>query len=179
MKVKRRTVWLLTLLSLAAVISVYYVFEPNRDVDLATIFSDDALQETTLTGVDEKEMTTTTSESYVFEEMRMEKSNERDQLREQLTQKIASDQYSAEEKNEAFNEMNALIEQESSESMLEMLIESLGYSDALVRIDNDKVAVTVLSDEISKQQANEIIFTVRSELEDVSDVQVNVESNYY
>lgn len=179
MKVKRRTVWLLTLLSLAAVISVYYVFEPNRDVDLATIFSDDALKETTLTGVDEEEMTTTTSESYLFEEMRMEKSNERDQLREQLTQKIASDEYSAEEKNEAFNEMNALIEQESSESMLEMLIESLGYSDALVRVEDDKVAVTVLSDEISKQQANEIIFTVRSELEDVSDVQVNVESNYY
>ncbi|MBD8026101.1 SpoIIIAH-like family protein [Ureibacillus sp. Re31] len=179
MKVKRRTVWLLTLLSLAAVISVYYVFEPNRDVDLATIFSDDALKETTLTGVDEEKMTTTTSESYLFEEMRMEKSNERDQLREQLTQKIASDEYSAEEKNEAFNEMNALIEQESSESMLEMLIESLGYSDALVRVEDDKVAVTVLSDEISKQQANEIIFTVRSELEDVSDVQVNVESNYY
>ncbi|MEK9198641.1 SpoIIIAH-like family protein [Ureibacillus sp. 179-F W5.1 NHS] len=179
MKVKRRTVWLLTLLSLAAVISVYYVFEPNRDVDLATIFSDDALQETTLTGVDEEEMTTTTSESYLFEEMRMEKSNERDQLREQLTQKIASDEYSAEEKNEAFNQMNALIEQESSESMLEMLIESLGYSDALVRVEDEKVAVTVLSDEISKQQANEIIFTVRSELEDVSDVQVNVESNYY
>lgn len=75
--------------------------------------------------------------------------------------------------------MNALIEQESSESMLEMLIESLGYSDALVRVEDEKVAVTVLSDEISKQQANEIIFTVRSELEDVSDVQVNVESNYY
>lgn len=36
-------------------------------------FSDDALQETTLTGVDEEEMTTTTSESYLFEEMRMEK----------------------------------------------------------------------------------------------------------
>lgn len=179
MKVKRRTVWLLTLLSLAAVISVYYVFEPNRDVDLLTIFTDDTLQETTLTSVDDKEITTTTSESYLFDEMRMEKSNERSKIREQLTQKIASDQYTAEEKNEAFNEMNALIEQESSEAMLEMLIESLGYSDALVRVKDEKVAVTVLSDEISKQQANEIIFIVRSELEDISDVSVSVSSNYY
>ncbi|MCP1145195.1 SpoIIIAH-like family protein [Lysinibacillus endophyticus] len=179
MKVKRRTVWLLTLLSLAAVISVYYVFEPNRDVDLLTIFTDDTLQETTLTSVDDKEITTTTSESYLFDEMRMEKSNERSKIREQLTQKIASDQYTPEEKNEAFNEMNALIEQESSEAMLEMLIESLGYSDALVRVEDEKVAVTVLSDEISKQQANEIIFIVRSELEDISDVSVSVSSNYY
>lgn len=75
--------------------------------------------------------------------------------------------------------MNALIEQESSEAMLEMLIESLGYSDALVRVEDEKVAVTVLSDEISKQQANEIIFIVRSELEDISDVSVSVSSNYY
>ncbi len=52
MKVKRRTVWLLTLLSLAAVISVYYVFEPNRNVDLMTIFTDDTLEETTLTNAD-------------------------------------------------------------------------------------------------------------------------------
>ncbi|WP_346234464.1 SpoIIIAH-like family protein [Lysinibacillus telephonicus] len=179
MKVKRRTVWLLTLLSLAAVISVYYVFEPDRNVDLATIFTDDTLQETTLTGVDDEEITATTSESYLFDEMRMEISNERSQLRDQLTQKIASDQYTAEEKNEAFNQMNALIEQESSEAMLEMLIESLGYSDALVRVNDDKAQVTVLSDEISKQQANEIIYVVRSELEEISDVTVNVQSNYY
>lgn len=179
MKVKRRTVWLLTLLSLAAVISVYYVFEPNRDVDLMTIFTDDTLQETTLTGVDDEEITATTSESYLFDEMRMEVSNERSQLRDQLTQKIASDTATAEEKNEAFNQMNALIEQESSEAMLEMLIKSLGYSDALVRVNDEKAQVTVLSDEISKQQANEIIYVVRSELEEISDVTVNVQSNYY
>ncbi|RUL56936.1 MULTISPECIES: SpoIIIAH-like family protein [Lysinibacillus] len=179
MKVKRRTVWLLTLLSLAAVISVYYVFEPNRDVDLLTIFTDDTLKETTLTGVNEEEILKTTSESYLFDEMRMEISNERSQIRDQLTQKIASDQYSAEEKNEAYNEMNALIEQESSESMLEMLIESLGYSDALVRVEGEKALVTVLTDELSKQQANEIIYIVRSELEEVSDVTVNPQSNYY
>lgn len=65
-------------------------------------------------------------------------SNERSQLREQLTQKMASDEYTAEEKSAAFDEMNALIEQESNEAMLEMLVKSLGYSDALVRIDDKK-----------------------------------------
>ncbi|MDN4493336.1 SpoIIIAH-like family protein [Ureibacillus aquaedulcis] len=178
MKVKRRTVWLLTLLSLAAVISVYYVFEPNRSVDLTTIFTDDTLQETTLTGVTEEEITTTTSESYLFDEMRMEASNERDQLRTQLTDKIASDDYTAEEKSAAYNEMNELIAQESSESMLEMLIESIGYSDALVRISDEKVAVSVLTDELSSAQANEIIYIVKSEIEDAQ-VTVNPESNYY
>ncbi|MFC5540271.1 MAG: SpoIIIAH-like family protein [Bacilli bacterium] len=179
MKVKRRTVWLLTLLSLAAVISVYYVFEPNRNVDLLTIFTDDTLEETTLTSVDEELTTPTVSESHLFEDLRMEIANERSQLREQLTQKIASDDLSAEEKNEAFNEMNELIKKESAEAMLEMLIESLGYSDALVHVKDDKVQVTVLSDEISKAQADEIIYLVRQKVDDIDNVSVSVQSNYY
>lgn len=179
MKVKRRTVWLLTLLSLAAVISVYYVFEPNRNVDLLTIFTDDTLEETTLTSVDEELTTPTVSESHLFEDLRMEIANERSQLREQLTQKIASDDLSAEEKNEAFNEMNELIKKESAEAMLEMLIESLGYSDALVHVKDDKVQVTLLSDEISKAQADEIIYLVRQKVDDIDNVSVSVQSNYY
>nr|WP_106779824.1 SpoIIIAH-like family protein [Lysinibacillus timonensis] len=179
MKVKRRTVWLLTLFSLAAVISVYYLFEPNRDVNLTTVFTDDTLEQTTLTGVDELTNTATSTESYLFDELRMEVSNERSQIRDQLTQKIASDQYTAEEKNEAFNEMNQLIKQESSEAMLEMLVKALGYSDAFVRVEGEKVAVTVLTDELSKQQANEIIYIVRNELDEINDVTVNVSTNYY
>ncbi|BDH62069.1 stage III sporulation protein AH [Lysinibacillus sp. PLM2] len=179
MKVKRRTVWLLTLFSLAAVISVYYVFEDNRDVNLTTLFTDDTLEETSLMGVDGVTNTATTTESYLFDEMRMEISNERSQLRDQLTQKMASAEYTAEEKNEAFNEMNALIKQESSEAMLEMVIKSLGYSDALVRIEGDKAQVTVLTDELTTQQANEIIFKVRSELEEVQEVSVNPQTSYY
>ena len=181
MKVKRRTVWLLTLLSLAAVISVYYVFDPARNVDLSTIFTDGTLKQTNLSGVeDDEKIQTTTSESYLFEELRMEMSNKRDQLREQLTQKMASSEYSVEEKNEAYNEINELIKQESSEAMLEMLVEALGYSDALVQVENGKVGVTVLSnDNITAKQANEIIYTVRTQLEEISDVTVKASSNYY
>ncbi|RKJ19979.1 SpoIIIAH-like family protein, partial [Butyricicoccus sp. 1XD8-22] len=75
--------------------------------------------------------------------------------------------------------MNALIKQESSEAMLEMVIKSLGYSDALVRIEGEKAQVTVLTDELTTQQANEIIFKVRSELEEVQEVSVNPQTSYY
>lgn len=177
MKVKRRTVWFLTLLSLAAVISVYYLFEPANKIDFTQIFSDKDLDETILTGVDDSKKME--SDSYVFEEIRMEMSNERSQLRDQLTSKIASEQHTPEEKNEAYNEMNELIKLESSETMLEMLIKSLGYSDALVRIEGDKVAVSVMTNEISASQANEIVFMVKSELENAVDVSVKPQSSYY
>lgn len=177
MKVKRRTVWFLTLLSLAAVISVYYLFEPSNKIDFTTIFSDGDLDETVLTGVDDSKAVE--SDSYVFEEMRMEVDNERSQLRDQLTAKMASEQFTAEEKNEAYNEMNELIKLDSSEAMLEMLIKSLGYSDALVRIEGEKVAVSVMTNEISTAQANEIVYIVKSELENAVDVSVKPQSSYY
>lgn len=176
MRVKKKTVWLLTLFSLVAVISVFYVFEKPENSNILTIFTDKALDETELAVVGGQ--TTVNSESDLFQEMRLEMSNERSQLRTQLTEKIGSEQYTAEEKNEAYNEMNALIERESSEAMLEMLIKSIGYGDALVRIEDQRVAVTVMSDELSKEQANEIVYMVRSEFEDAVKVTVNFQSLY-
>ncbi|MBD8037006.1 MULTISPECIES: SpoIIIAH-like family protein [Solibacillus] len=174
MKVKKRTVWFLTLVSLVAVISVFYIFEDNTP-NILTIFSDEAINETDILGVNKELTQPVNSESDLFQEVRLEQANKRSQLKAQLTQKIASDEYSAEEKNTAFNEMDELIKLESSEAMLEMLIKSIGYSDALVRIDEEKVMVTVMSDEISKQQASEIMYIVRSEFNDYVNVQVKFE----
>jgi len=183
MRVKRRTVWFLTLFSLAAVISVYY-YAPVKPFDGLAIFTDEPLKETVLSGInkDDKETEKTqavTSQSPAFEEMRLELNNERSQIREQLTKKIGSDQFTAEEKNQAFTEMQALIKQESSEAMLEMLIRSLGYSDAIVRTNGEKVAVTVMAEELSKEKANEIVYIVRTELETAQDVTVNLKSAGY
>ena len=174
MKVKKRTVWLLTLVSLVAVISVYFVVESNNAPNLLTIFTNETLDETELLGVSQQG-DIAVSESDMFQQVRLEQSNKRSQLREQLTQKIASSELTAEEKNAAFNEMEQLIQLESSEAMLEMLIKSLGYSDALVRIEGEKIAVTVMSDEVSKQQINEIMYLVHTEMDGNVKVSVNTE----
>ncbi len=184
MRVRRRTVWFMTLLSLVAVISVYYLVDPAKQFNGLTIFTDDTLQQTAVTGVTDQKATNditqeVSSPSHLFEEMRMQVSDERSQLREQLTQKIASEEYSAEEKNEAYNEMDGLIKRESAEAMLEMLVKSLGYSDAFVRAEGEKVSVTVMAEELSKAQANEIIYLVKTEMEGANDVQVKFSANNY
>ena len=104
MRVRRRTVWFMTLLSLVAVISVYYLVDPAKQFNGLTIFTDDTLQQTAITGVTDQEATNkdvtqeVLSPSHLFEEMRMQVNDERSQLREQLTQKIGSEEYTAEEK---------------------------------------------------------------------------------
>lgn len=167
---------LLLLCSLAAVISVYYIFDDSKQLDIATFFSDETLDETIVTSQSSDDVKT---DQYLFEEIRLELANERSQLRDQLTQKIASDHLSAEEKNEAYDEMNKLIALESDESMLEMLVKGLGYSDALVRLENGKATITVMSEEMTKEQANEIIYLVKNEMEEAINVSVNVQSSYY
>ncbi len=177
MKVKKRTVWFLTLVSLVAVISVFYIFEDNPTPNFMTIFTDDALDNTEILGVNQSTTQTVNSESDLFQEMRLEIDNKRSQLREQLTQKVASADYTAEEKNAAFDEMDKLIKLDSSEAMLEMLIKSMCYSDALVRIEDSNVKVSVMSDESSNQQASEIMHTILSEMEE--NVKVTVDFQPY
>lgn len=175
MKVKKRTVWLLTFVSLIAVISVYYVFNDKQGPNFMAIFTDDTLDNTEIVGVNQSTTQPVNSESDLFQEIRLELDNKRSQLREQLTQKIASAQATAEEKNAAFDEMDKLIKRESSEAMLEMLIKSMNYSDALVRIEDEKVAVSIMSDEVSKQQVNEIVYIIRSEMDENVVVSVDVQ----
>lgn len=178
MKVKKRTVWFLTLFSLVAVIGVYYAFGSNNTGNLLAIFTEDTLDETDILGVNQETTKTVSSESDLFQEMRLELSNKRSQLREQLEQKMASAEYTPEEKNAAFNEMEQLINRESSEATLEMLVKSFGYDDALVRIDEQKVAVTVMSDENSTKQANEIVHLIKTELDNNVVVTVDIKPFY-
>jgi len=175
MRVRRRAVFFLTLVSLAAVISVYYFFERPANLDVRTIFSRESLDETILTSVSDEVVNT---DNYIFDEIRLEQANKRSQLHQQLTEKIASDALTAEEKNKAFNEMNDLIALESNETTLEMLIKGLGYTDALVRIDEGKASITVMAEELTREKANEIIFLVKSEMGDLQNVTVSKQANY-
>ncbi|AMW98842.1 SpoIIIAH-like family protein [Rummeliibacillus sp. G93] len=165
MRVKKKAVWFLTLLSLAAVISVYYLSNPVTPFNGLAIFSDNSLKDTKISELASKTSKTTpvTTESHLFEEMRMELQNERSQLKETLTQKVASSQYSADEKNKYFDEIDAITKNESNEAMLEMLIRTLGYSDAFVRAEDDQIRVTVQANELSKEKANEIVYMVKKE----------------
>ncbi len=174
MKVKKRTVWMLTLLSLVAVISVYYVKEPNNmPFDGLAIFSDETLEQMKIDEAASGESVTPVyAQSALFEEIRMEMQNERSQLREQLTKRIASNEMTADEVNEAYSTMDDLTIRDSTEAMLEMLIRSLGYSDALVQTDHGKVDVMVISDEQGKAQANEIIHIVKKQWDDAKNVKV-------
>lgn len=174
MHLQKKSSWFLALLTLIAVISVFYLMDSTKQSKEDITLPVDAGQKAAIQGVTKE----VSSPSSLFEETRLQVSNERNQIRQKLTQKITSDESFVEEKNMASMEIETLNKEESTEAILEKQIKSLGFPDALVRIEGEDVSVTVMAKEVSKYQANEIIYLVKEEYEDAN-VQVKFGANNY
>lgn len=165
---KKRTVWFMTLLSLGAVFSVYVLNDRPDPFSGIVLFEDEAAVD----GINQNQpVSYPTNEK--FQEMRMEVESQRSQLREQLTQKIGSPEFTAEEKNEAYQQLENLTNQDSTEALLELVITSLGYPEALVRIQEDQVLVHVSAEMLAPEEANDIIYAVKKEYPEAAKVQVD------
>lgn len=170
MNPKKRTVWFLTLLSLGAVFSVYVLNDRPDPFEGIVLFEDEAAQS------DETARPVSYPVNETFQEMRMEVEAKRSQLREQLTQKIGSPEFTAEEKNAAYEELEMLTNQDSTEALLELVINSLGYPESLVRIEQDQVMVNVAAEMLAPEEANSIIYAVKKEYPEAAKVQVDYSS---
>ncbi|MCM3788390.1 SpoIIIAH-like family protein [Domibacillus sp. 8LH] len=167
---KKQTVWLFTMVSLTAVLGVYYMTGPEKLLPASTL--EEKVSEP------EKEVDVAVEETptdEVFEMIRLEAEEERSRLKEELTAKVASADLSAEAKDEAYTTMQELDEQAASERMLETVIKSKGYEDALVRTMDGEVRITVKADSHSTEAANELIRLAKEEMGDKMPVSVEFE----
>jgi|GEM_PF-130211 len=224
MMLKKQTVWLLTMLSLVVVLSVYYVTSPEGGTsDIVMTGEDQEVSEKATTkegkeqateeesaegesvkgessesesaeNAEESEGTKASEEGEVqteeledgtvissvssdelFTELRMQLDDQRNELKEQLQAIVASNDASATEKSDAYDEMEALNDAARKEMLLETLIKSKGFEDALVRADGNNVKITVKAKEHNASSANQIMTLVRDEMENMEDVIVTFE----
>lgn len=185
---KKQTVWLLTMLSLMIVLSVYYLNAPSEG-DLAYYETDEELgadqEQTTSSQLsDEEESTqstdqldgadgeldTSTNPSEYFAAVRMEIMNQRSMEKERLENIVASNESSSTEKNEAYEAMKEIEMLDQKERILEDSIKSLkDYEQVLVRHASEgNAVVTVQTDSLSATEANEIIQQARDELGEIN-----------
>lgn len=164
---KKQTVWLLTMLSLVVVLSVYYITADPTKKDLANVEPDETTETAESAETENNNDTTITqvSKDDVFEEIRLEKQDKRSARLEELQQIAGSNELSAKEKSEAKDEINRIHQIAEKEQLIESLIvQTLGYEDALVQADGQEVMITVKGQEPTKQKANEIIKIVNKEI---------------
>lgn len=182
---KRQTVWLLTMLSLMIVLSVYYIFSPDGS-EVAFIDEDNVPvdEETSSDGAEaDIEDMNQVHHDELFTSIRLELQNERSMKKESLQDVVASASASAEEKNEARNDIQLIDQIASKESIVQDQILAVidDYEDVLVRYDGgessdkEKIHVHVKVDELSSEEAVNIMQMVKDEFGEVP-VDVNYQS---
>ena len=129
-------------------------------------------------GDDETETAGTSSEVSAIQVQRTEAAKAKSQLQADLTAIIASKDADAEEKSEAKDNLEKSNKDAQHESILESMIKAKGYSDVLVRVNEETVQVHLqLSESQSEptlEQTNEIIMMVKTEFTTDPDVLVQL-----
>ncbi|MDQ0269396.1 SpoIIIAH-like family protein [Cytobacillus purgationiresistens] len=162
MLLKKQTVWLLTMLSLVVVLSVYYVTSDGKSNLATTDQEESKAGEETAKG--DEDIISSVSGDEAFEEKRLTQMDERSKMREDLTEVAGSTDLPAEEISAAKDQLDQLDEIAQKEELLETMIKAMDYEDVLVQADGNNVKITVKADEPSRTQANKIIQEVKNEL---------------
>jgi stage III sporulation protein AH len=167
---KKQTVWLLTMLSLMIVLSAYYIMSDKENLAYIQTEGDMAEQTANQEDMDENDIDVENikevGKSEFLTMIRMELEDERNLKKDRLKDIVASSNATTTEINEALNEIDEIEKLGTKESILQDTILSKynDFSDVLVRTDKDKVHVHVITDNLDKQEAVQIMQLVRDEL---------------
>ncbi|GAB3052192.1 SpoIIIAH-like family protein [Virgibacillus ainsalahensis] len=176
---KKQTVWLLTMLSLMIVLSVYYMTSDSEDlayIDTGENSADEtvATDQSEATGDAEVDEIANLGKDELFTTLRMELQDDRSMEKERLNEIVASSTASPEEKDQALQDIDVIEEADTKESVLEEMIQAddAEYQDVLVRASDDTVHVHVKVNELSRTEVVNIMQLVRDEFGEVT-VDVN------
>jgi len=108
--------------------------------------------------------------SELFTTIRMELEDERNVKKDRLKEVVASSSATTSEINEALNEIDEIERSATKEMILQETILSSqeNYEDVLVRAEEDKVYVHVITDTLPKEDAVQIMQMVKDELGEIT-----------
>ncbi len=171
--INKQSLWFLTLFSLILVLSVYYITMPN---ELLLTNNSDYTEKTSGEVEDEKsnaEVTITESETLVA--MRVSLEEEREEMMADLRGTLTSEEATAEEKNNAYEQIKYLTDIKGKEEQLEEKIKEQFSLDNFVKIDNNEVKVVAIKKDHDSSLANQIMKSVQEEFTEKVYVSVKFE----
>ncbi|MEI3606781.1 SpoIIIAH-like family protein [Pseudogracilibacillus sp. SE30717A] len=177
---KKQTVWLLTMLSLMIVLSVYYMMSDKEDlayIDTGQEGLEQTINQNEVENDVEVEGITPVQGNELFTTIRMELEDERNIKKDRLKEIVASSSATATEINEALNEIDTMEKVATKENILQETILSTNekYEDVLVRAEDNKVHVHVITDNLPREEAVKIMQMVKDELGEMT-VDVNFQA---
>ncbi|MEG0799296.1 MAG: SpoIIIAH-like family protein [Bacilli bacterium] len=151
----KQTLWFITLFSLVLVLGVYYVTMPNE-----LLKSKNILEKAN------KEISTNVNKSDMFVFLRVERDEAIAKEMNNLEGILTSTTSSAEEKNNAFEELKLLNLVKGKEEFIEEKILNKLKIKSFVEIKDDQIKVVVSSKEHNTTLANNIMRTVQEEYDE-------------
>ncbi len=149
--INKQSLWFVTLFSMILVLSIYYV--TMKDDTLATIKSLDDIKET-------EEVNVTSSSALVA--LRVADDEEVLKEMEDLQTVLLDDSSTIEEKNNAYESLQTINTTKGKETEIEEKILKEFSLDSFVKIKNDRISITIGSNEHDTKLANKIMNTVQS-----------------
>ena len=148
--INKQNMWFVTLFSIILVLSIYYVTISDNTLQ-------DIINNTEQTVAKEVKI----EESDVLVALRVSSDEEVLAEMEKLQTILLDETASIEEKNDAYNSLQALNSNKGKESKIEELILSEFKYKSFVKIKNDQINITVATNEHSAELANNIIKKVQ------------------
>lgn len=147
--INKQSLWFLTLFSIILVLSVYYIAMPNNT--LATLKENDSIQ------------TINIEESDSLAALRVQCDEEIESTMNELQSILLNEETTLEEKNTAYEKIQNINSNKGKEESIEKLIEETFKYKSFVKIDNDKISVTISNKTHDVKLANEIIRKIQEQ----------------
>lgn len=163
--INKQSLWFVTLLSLVLVLGIYYVTMPND------------LLKTEETKNVNSEVTVDVEESDMLVALRVERDEEVATKMDELESVLTNETSTADEKNNAFEELKLLNLNIGKEEELETLILDTYKIKSYVEINNDQIKVVVNSSEHDSKLANDIMRTIQGQFDEKMYITIKFETN--
>ena len=168
--IEKKNLWFLTLFSLVLVLSVYYITMPN---ELLAGNNSKTNTEKVSKELDDEKVSVEESELLVT--MRVNLTDEREKEMKNLKTTLTNEESTPEEKNNAFDQIKYLTNLTSKEEQLEKEIKDKYKIDNFVKIDNNKVIVTAISEKHDKEIANYIMKLIQKQFNEKITITIKFE----
>ena len=154
--INKKNLWFLTLFSLILVLSIYYITMPSE-----LLLTNNKTKENKKT-----EATVEVSKDEIISALKVEDDAEREKKIEELTAVLTNSDSSKDDKNNAYNKIKELNSSKGEQETLETKLKEELNLNAFVKIDGNKISVTVEKDKHDTELANNIMRTIQSNYED-------------
>ena len=151
--INKQSLWFITLFSLIVILSIYYFKNDETTLSLASLKSDNA-ENVALTDASNLDVLKITNDEKTISEIN------------ELNEVLLDDEASIEEKNDAYDSIDAIGNRKRIESEIASLLKKEFNYDFFVKISDDSILITVFTNVHNNEIANSIIKRVREHIKD-------------